>query len=144
MNANTPTVVSGTHPYLQTLEIIPDLAKANPKDLIGAKKVPLGLLPAAGKIQGALAMANGAKKYKPYNWRQNKVQYSIYLDALERHLLALRDGEDIASDSGVHHLGHIIAGASILADCIAGDFLIDDRPSKGPASSLLEEHNHGK
>ena len=114
--------------------------QANPKDLIGVKKVQLGLLPAAGKIYGALAMADGAAKYSAYNWRDKKVKMTVYLDALERHILALRDGEDNASDSGVPHLGHIIAGASILADAIEGGFLIDDRPLKGPAAKVLKKY----
>jgi len=113
----------------------------NPKDLVGAKKVNLGALPAAGRILGALAAAYGARKYTPYNWREKKVQYTIYLDAMERHLLALRDGEDRAEDSGISHLGHIIAGASILADAEACGCLIDDRPRGGPAARLLKEHD---
>lgn len=116
----------------------------NPKDRIGAKKVPLGLLPGAGKILGALAMADGAKKYEPYNWRDEKIQYTIYLDAIERHLIALRDGENLAQDSGVHHLGHIIAGASILADAIGGGFVVDNRPKAGPAPQMLDELAAGK
>ncbi len=115
--------------------------QTNPKDLIGVKKVQVGLLPAAGKIYGALAMENGAKKYSPFNWRNNKVKYTVYLNAIERHLLALWDGEDTASDSGVSHLGHLIANASILADAIEGGFLIDDRPEKGPAPALLAQHD---
>lgn len=112
----------------------------NPKDLVGIKKISLGLFPGAGKIYGAMAMENGASKYGPYNWRDKKVKMSIYLDAIERHLLALRDGEDIAVDSGVHHLGHIIACGGILADAIEGGFLIDDRPLKGPAAQALEKY----
>ena len=115
---------------------VPD--QTNPKDLIGEKKVQLGLLPAAGKIYGALAMEFGARKYEPYNWRNKKVKYTIYLDAIERHLLALRDGENQAEDSKVHHLGHIIAGASILADAIEGGFVIDDRPPVTCTAALLE------
>jgi|SRR5579859_138314 len=111
----------------------------NPKDLIGVKKVPLGLLPAVGKIYGALAMKNGADKYGPYNWRDKKVKMTIYLDAIERHLLALRDGEDCAQDSKLPHLAHIIAGASILADAIECECLIDDRPKPGVASELMDE-----
>ena len=117
--------------------IVPD--QTNPKDLIGVKKVQLGLLPAAGKIYGALAMINGAEKYGPYNWRDKKVKMTIYLDAIERHLLALRDGEDRAEDSGVHHLGHIIACGAILADALEGGFLIDDRPKAGPAAELIKK-----
>lgn len=112
---------------------------SNPKDLLGIKKVQLGLLPAAGKIYGALAMTDGAAKYGPYNWRDKKVRMTIYLDAMERHILALRDGEDCAQDSGCPHLGHIIACAAILADAVEGDFLVDDRPLKGPAQTTLDK-----
>lgn len=111
----------------------------NPKDLVGVKKVQLGLLPAAGKIYGALAMMDGAVRYGPMNWRDKKVRMTVYLDAIERHLLAFRDGENTSPDSGVPHLGAIIAGASILADAIEGGFLIDDRPLPGPASATLEK-----
>lgn len=119
-----------------------DPPTANPKDLLGIKKVQLGLLPAAGTIYGALAMETGAAKYGPYNWRALKVKMTIYLDAIERHLFAIRDGHDL--DDGVNgggkpHLGHIIACASILADAIEGGFLIDDRPLPGPAPGLLDK-----
>ena len=110
----------------------------NPKDKIGIKKVPMGLLPPAGKIYGAMAFKDGARKYGPYNWRSAKVIMSIYLDAIERHLMAIRDGEDIATDSGVPHLGHIIADASLLADAIEGGWLEDDRPPKGPGPAILD------
>jgi hypothetical protein len=64
---------------------------------------------------------------------------TVYLDAMERHLLALRDGEDVAEDSKVPHLGHIIACGAILADALEGGFLIDDRPLKGPAAKVLDK-----
>src|SRR5258708_2704701 len=68
-----------------------ELDTTNPKDLLGVKKVRLGLLPAATRIYGALAMENGAFKYGPFNWRDKKIRLTIYLDAIERHLLAYRD-----------------------------------------------------
>jgi dATP/dGTP diphosphohydrolase len=115
----------------------------NPKDLIGIKKPQVGLLPGAGKLYGALAMQDGAVKYGPYNWRDKKVRYTVYLDALERHLLALRDHEDLAPDSGLPHLGHIIACASILADAVEGGFIIDDRPLPGPTASIIAKYTKG-
>lgn len=111
----------------------------NPKDLLGIKKVPLGLLPAAGKIYGAMAMKDGAVKYGPYNWRDKKVKLTIYLDAIERHLLAIRDGEWAAADSGMPHLGHLIACSAILADAYEGDFLINDLPLPGPCAKTLDK-----
>lgn len=112
----------------------------NPKDAVGRRKVPLGLLPAAGKIHGALAAADGARKYGPYNWREHEVLLTIYLDAIERHVEALRDGQNLAPDSHVHHLGHVIACASIVLDALELGKLIDDRPKPGPAAALLDRH----
>jgi hypothetical protein len=115
-----------------------DEESTNPKDLIGSKKPPISLLPPAGIIHGAMAMKNGASKYGPYNFRDKKVQMMIYLDAILRHTLALIDGEDVAEDSQVSHLGHIIAGASIILDCQENNNLIDNRPSKGNTPTLLK------
>jgi hypothetical protein len=111
----------------------------NPKDTIGAKKLSLSKLPAAGIIHGADAMTDGAEKYGAYNWRQAKVRASIYVDATLRHLLAWFEGEETAPDSGVHHLGHVVANASIVLDALACGQLVDDRPSPGIAlAGLLE------
>lgn len=111
---------------------------SNPKDLVGAKKAPLGLVPPALEIGASEAMENGANKYGPFNWREKPVEYMTYLVAMKRHIAALIDGEDFAADSGIHHLHHIAAGAGILIDAkgIPGD-LIDNRPPKGPAAAML-------
>jgi hypothetical protein len=116
----------------------------NPKDLIGDLKPQIHLVPAALQIQAALAMANGAAKYGPYNWRENRVRATVYVSAIQRHLLAWLDGEDIADDSGVSHLGHIAAGVGILLDAEATGNLIDDRPARGAASRLLAIHTKEK
>lgn len=112
----------------------------NPKDALGRAKPQLGLLPGAAKIIAALAMEDGARKYGPYNWRDMTVAATVYLDACERHLLRLRDGEDIDPESGVHHLGHLIASAAIYLDAEVGGTLVDDRPKPGPSSRLIAEH----
>lgn len=104
--------------------------KTNPKDLLGAKKVSITKLPMVGVLHGAHAMMNGAGKYGPYNWRDNKVIASIYIDAAARHLASWFEGEEIAEDSGVHHLGHAIACMAILLDAQETGNLVDDRPFK--------------
>ena len=116
----------------------------NPKDLIGIKKTPLRLVPPALIIEVAAAMKNGADKYGPYNWREKGVRLSVYLDAIERHLLAFRDGEDRASDSGVKHLAHAAACFAIIFDATALGMLVDDRPEPGPAAGLLEAYLEGE
>ncbi len=115
----------------------------NPKDKIGSKKVPLAFFPPAGAIYGGLAIQNGMDKYGPYNWREEgkKIEMMTYLSAILRHVMALIDGEDIAQDSQLPHLAHIIANGGILADAIEGGFMVDNRPPKGPASKILAKYD---
>ena len=112
----------------------------NPKDILASRKVALGLLPGAGKIYGALAMSQGVKKYGPYNWRDKAVKMTVYLDAIERHLLALRDGEWKDPDSKVPHMGHIIANASIVLDANSIGKLVNDLPEVGASAKILDEY----
>ncbi len=102
----------------------------NPKDLIGITKTPVSLLPTEGILHGAMAMKHGSEKYGAYNWRDKKIQYTIYLDAILRHVIQCIDREDVDKDSGLHPLAHVIAGASIVLDAIKHDCLIDNRPGK--------------
>lgn len=104
------------------------LDKTNPKDLIGAKKAPISLVPAEGIIKTSLAMKHGADKYGAYNWRDNKVQMLIYIDATLRHTLALLEGEDVDPDSGISHWAHVSANANIMLDALKHGTVIDNRP----------------
>lgn len=52
----------------------------------------------------------GAKKYAPNNWRKPLIKEEI-LESMQRHLAALLDGEDIDSESGESHMGHIQCNA---------------------------------
>jgi hypothetical protein len=112
----------------------------NPKDLIGVKKPRLSLVSPAGIIYESLAMQNGGAKYGPFNWREKKVQAMIYIEACMRHLLSWQDGEEIAADSGVPHLGHAKACLGILIDAIETNSIIDDRPKNGCAAKLIERY----
>ena len=99
----------------------------NPKDILGRMKVSLSKLPAIAVAWGAAAMMDGARKYGPYNWRDNSVIASIYVDAAHRHLDLWFEGQRKAKDSKVHHLGHVIACAGILLDAEATGNLHDNR-----------------
>lgn len=103
----------------------------NPTDILGSKKVSLSKLPPVALLHAAHAMMVGATKYGPYNWREKAVLAGIYVDACERHLNAWFDGEETATDSGVHHLGHAIACLAILLDAQETGHLVDDRPAVG-------------
>lgn len=117
---------------------------ANPKDLVGAKKSPLALVPPALIIGAAEAMQNGAEKYGPYNWRDYPVQYVTYLEAQLRHIYALLDGEDLAPDTLIHHQKHVVAGGAIILDSMGLGTLIDNRPKPGPAAKLLAEQDRSE
>jgi hypothetical protein len=113
----------------------------NPKTKFGMQKPSLSKIPGAALIYTALAFMDGAKKYDAYNWRENEVTASIYLDAAMRHLLAWQDGEHVSTDTQppVSHLGHAMACLSILIDAYENGNLIDDRPKPGPSARLIKE-----
>lgn len=104
----------------------------DPKRAAGALKPQLQLLPPVFNEAVAAALSHGADKYGPWNWRENKVEMMTYLGAMKRHIDALLDGEDLAPDSGVHHLGHIAASCAIVLDAGKHGTLVDNRPPQKP------------
>src|SRR5208337_4069520 len=102
----------------------------NPKTEQGAKKTPLDLVPPALIRHTALAFANGADKYGPYNWRTAKISSNVYYAAMLRHIADWWDGEDKAPDSGVHHLAHAAACCAMILDTMETELLNDNRPPK--------------
>lgn len=127
-------------------EVIAPKSKAlgsNPKDLLGSKKPSITKIPAIALIHESLAMMDGGGKYGPYNWRDNKVVASIYVDAAWRHINAWFEGEEEAEDSGCHHLGHARACLGILLDALETGNLVDDRPvnesSRGIFKKVLDK-----
>lgn len=108
----------------------------NPKTAVGAAKVPLHLVPPSAKHYLAMALADGARKYGPYNWRDSRISVSVYVAAVQRHIDAFWDGEDCAEDSGVHHLAHAMACLALLLDAKGVDMLQDDRPTPGAIHAL--------
>lgn len=108
----------------------------NPKTAVGSSKIPLHLVPPSAKHYLAEAMADGARKYGPYNWRDKTISVSVYYDAVQRHWDAFWDGEDNAQDSNVHHLAHAMACCALVLDALSVGKLNDDRPSKGAVPSL--------
>lgn len=109
----------------------------NPKDLVGARKAPLALVPPALVIWAAPAAKNGADKYGPFNWREHPVEVMTYIEAMQRHLAAFVDGQNEAEDTHIHHLSHVAAGLGILCDSISLGIAIDNRPPPGPAPDIL-------
>ncbi len=109
----------------------------NPKDAIGDTKPDLSLIPPIANLHEAAAFGDGARKYGPYNWRDKSVRARVYIAAAKRHIDLWQDGEENASDSGVHHLGHARACLAIVLDAQSLGKLHDDRPLPGKASEVL-------
>lgn len=111
----------------------------NPKVGAASKKYSLRYLPLSANIEVNRALENGAEKYGLCNWRDTNVKASVYIDAALRHIAQWQEGQEDASDSTVHNLGHAMASLAIIIDAQAQSVLLDDRPtaSKDTDSLLL-------
>lgn len=122
----------------------------NPKDAIGIAKVPASTVPREVIAEVGLAMMEGALKYGRHNFRDAGVRYSVYYDAMTRHIDAFHEGQDIDPESGLSHLVKAIACLVVLRDSQFLGNWVDDRPPKLPdnwqadlnakAAALLEKY----
>lgn len=120
-------------------------SNGNPKDAIGEKKPRISDIPSSALIHQAKAHEYGHQKYGYFNWRNDYVQSSVYIDAAFRHLLAYRDGEDTDPDSGLSHLAHVAANCNILLDAEETENLTDTRLTKGNVADVIRRFtNAGK
>ncbi|WP_154072251.1 dATP/dGTP diphosphohydrolase domain-containing protein [Bradyrhizobium erythrophlei] len=109
--------------------------------MVGLKKVDLSVVPGIALFHEAMAMMDGARKYGPFNWRDNAVMARIYVAAALRHIQYWAAGEEVAKDSGVHHLGHARACLGIILDAQATGNLIDDRAKSAVLIEALDALN---
>lgn len=121
------------------MSTLADTKPTNPKDLIGSDKLPLHLWPGTASMMGCLGLLDGMLKYGRSNWREAGVRYSIYVDALDRHVKALFEGEDNDPDSGLPHEAHALACLAIIVDAKAAGKLVDDRMYPGGHRALVDE-----
>ena len=111
-------------------EPVVDTKDTNPKDACGIKKIPTSTISALVKAEVGVAMLEGAMKYGRHNYRITGVRASVYYDAVNRHMDAFWEGEDIDPDSGLPHISKAIAGLVVLRDAQLQDKFVDDRPPK--------------
>lgn len=104
----------------------------DPKQQYGEQKPPLHLIPPAGNDEQALALALGKVRYGERNWLRTKVNLTVYLSAMKRHIDKVLDGIDTDEQSGAHHLGHVMANCSIVLDARRFGTLVDDRVLPSP------------
>lgn len=123
-----------------TPEMLASLTKdTNPKDAAGSARIDPTLISPFAIAECALAMEEGATKYGAFNYTVVGVKARVYLAAATRHLWKYLLGETRDPKTGVHHLGSVMACASILIDAEVRSKLTDDRPpSHKDASEQLD------
>jgi hypothetical protein len=109
-----------------------NIKDSNPKDAVGARKVPTSTVPAGVMMEVGLAMLEGARKYGRHNYRAIGVRSSVYYDAARRHIDAWWEGEDIDPKSGLSHLTKAIASLVVIRDAEMVGKVEDDRPPPLP------------
>lgn len=100
----------------------------DPKGAAGKLKCPMHLVPLRAVQEVAWALANGAEKYGPFNWRTSKVEMQTYVGALLRHCTDVQERIDLDAESTRYHLAHMAAGCLILLDAMLHGTAIDNRP----------------
>jgi len=118
-----------------------EIKPTNPKDALGVKKVPLHCVPCGPLLELGLAMMEGGRKYGTHNYRAIGTRASTYYNAAMRHLIAWWEGEDIDSDSGVHHLIKAAACIFVVRDSMLMGNYEDDRPIKYPDGLEISQLN---
>lgn len=118
---------------------VPEVKDSNPKEGIGAKRVPYHLIPGGALAKVAMAFYEGGLKYGPYNWRVAGVRASTYKAAFNRHVEKWWNGDDVDPTSRVPHLANAIAGLMIILDAELQGKLTDDRPPKQDLELLFKD-----
>lgn len=108
----------------------------NPKTAFGAVKPGTYTTPPMPLYEYSLAHYQGALKYGHYNWREDPVSISTYVNAAKRHIDLYIEGQRDASDTGIHNLAHAMTCLSIVIDAEWYGTLIDDRSAMGDAVKL--------
>ena len=100
-------------------------------------KPRLSLIPREA-IEGlGRVLTYGAQKYTVDNWRAG-ADWSRYIDAAMRHLVAFADGEDRDAETGELHTAHALACLAFLQAYAERGNGRDDRPKRADESLRTE------
>jgi hypothetical protein len=94
----------------------------------GSKLARVDLVPVYAQIEEAKVHGMGAGKYSPYNWRKG-YNWGLSYAAMQRHLMAFWNGEDLDPESGLPHLAHARWHTGVLLEFLHYGLGTDDRLS---------------
>lgn len=77
-------------------------------------KPEFGLIPPLALTETARVMTYGAHKYEPDNWIHVPDAKRRYFNAAQRHQWEYREGEELDSESKLHHIAHAICNLMFL------------------------------
>lgn len=99
-------------------------------------KVRFDLVPVAPLRALAQVYQMGAVKYEDNGWRSGLAWSRIYA-ALQRHLLAFWEGQDLDDESGLPHLAHAAWGTFTLLEYMNTHPQLDDRYATKARNNVL-------
>ena len=76
-------------------------------------KIPLELIPPQFAEDIARVLLHGAKKYARHNWMQG-ISFEAILGGVQRHVAAVRRGEEFDEESGLPHVSHAACGLMFM------------------------------
>lgn len=91
-----------------------------------AGKLRYDLIPATAEREYAKVLTAGAEKYGDRNW-EHGMAWSKVLASLERHLQAIKRGEDYDPETGLLHSAHVMCNAAFLTEYYFTHPGLDDR-----------------
>lgn len=71
-------------------------------------KPAMDLMPPLMEVEVAKVLTFGAQKYDAENWRHVPDLHTRYRSAAKRHINALKQGQMVDEESGLHHAAHAI------------------------------------
>ena len=94
--------------------ILPDPAEPQKGRKFDGGKLEYGLLPPLALEETVKVLTFGAQKYARDNWQIVPDAKRRYFDAVQRHMWAWKQGEQMDPESGIHHLAHAMCGLMFL------------------------------
>ena len=94
----------------------------------GSKLARLDLIPVYAQVEEAKVHGMGAAKYAEYNWRKG-YDWGLSYSAMQRHLAAFWNGEDVDPESNLPHLAHARWHTGVLLEFLKYRLGKDNRMS---------------